>query len=180
VTAPSSPRTHPRKGVRVLRIVIGTVMAVLILAGVAAVTFMHAFGPRDGESIAHQRVDAAARSLQHRVAHPGAGVDAQTLAAPRFSGVPGATVEPYGWRGTTSDPDGARVDIRIRVSVQPQASRALFQPGVAGGSAQACFRFHVREGRASYRSITCPAHLPTTTPTPAVSSSATPAPSPSP
>jgi hypothetical protein len=47
----------------VLRVTVAIVMATLILVGVGAVTFMHAFGPRDGESIAHARVDMAAREL---------------------------------------------------------------------------------------------------------------------
>ncbi|MBF4560784.1 hypothetical protein ITJ43_01365 [Microbacterium sp. VKM Ac-2870] len=154
-----------------LRIVVGTVMAILILTGVATVTFMHAFGPRDGESIAHAQVDAAARTIQHRVSRPGPGVDAATLAATQFGDVAGATVEPYAWRGSTSDPDGARLDVRIKVSVQPEPSTRLFQPGVAAGSAQGCFRFHVREGRSSYRPIDCPATMSHSTPTPSESPS---------
>ena len=155
-------------------------MAVLILAGVTAVTFMHAFGPRDGESIAHARVDAAARELEHRLSRPGPGVDAQTLAATQFTDVADATVEPYAWRGSTSDPDGARVDVRIRTSVQPQPSRQLFQPGVAAGSATGCFRFHLREGHSGYRPIDCPSPMPTATPTPTTSASPSPSTSPSP
>lgn len=167
MSAPHTLPDHPRRSVRVLRIAVAIVMACLILFGVGAVTFMHAFGPRDGESIAHARVDMAARELAHRVDQPGPGVDAQTLAATQFSGsVAGADVQAYAWRGATSDADGARVDVRIRVSVQPQPSRELFQPGVAAGSATECFRFHVREGRASYRPMECPASGPSTAPTP--------------
>lgn len=178
--APSSQPEKPRTAVRVFRAVLAVVMATLILVGVGAVTFMHAFGPRDGESIAHARVDAAARAVQQRVARPGPAVDAQTLAATQFHDVGDARVQAYAWRGTTSDPDGARVDVRIVVSVQPQPSRELFQPGVAAGSAAECFRFHVREGRASYRPIECPSPVPTTTPAPQLPASPTPTPSPAP
>jgi len=163
-------------------------MATLILAGLATVTFMHAFGPRDGESIAHARADEAARALQQRLTPAGNDVDGATLAATRFTDAidgAGATVEPYSWRGATSDPDGARIDVRVRVSVQPQASRELFQPGVAAGSAQSCYRFHVHPTRVFYRPIDCPATFPTATPTgapaptPAASPTAgTPSPSP--
>lgn len=177
MSAPHTHREQPRKSVRVLRIAVAIVMATLILAGVGAVTFMHAFGPRDGESIAHARVDMAARELERRVNQPGPGVDAQTLAATQFTGaVAGADVQAYAWRGTTSDADGARVDVRLRVSVQPQPSRELFQPGVAAGSATECFRFHVRQGRSSYRPIECPASMPSATPTPQAPATAPPSP----
>lgn len=176
MSAPNTSPEQPSKAVRVLRVTVAIVMATLILVGVGAVTFMHAFGPRDGESIAHARVDMAARELQRRVNQPGPGVDAQTLAAAEFIGtVGGADVHAYSWRGSTSDPDGARIDVRVRVSVQPQPSRELFQPGVAAGSATECFRFHVRQGRSSYRPIECPASIPSSTPT--LSASAAPSPS---
>jgi len=183
VSAPLPPGERPATPLRLLRVGVGTVMVALILVGVATITFMHAFGPRDGESIAHARVDEAAHALQQRLTAAGGSVDAATLAAEKFTDVTGATVEPYSWRGTTSDPDGARVDVRIRVSVQPQASRELFQPGVAAGSAQGCYRYHVHPARVFYRPIDCPSPFPTATPepaTPSATASTSPSPSPSP
>jgi len=176
VTAPDPARTPQNAGLRVLRIALATIMAALIVAGVGAVTFMHAFGPRDGESIAHDRVDAAARALEHRLSAPHTATDAETLAATQFGDIGGSHIDAYAWRGTTSDADGARVDVAIRVDVGSQPSRELFQPGVAAGSAQECFRFHVRESRAWYRPIDCPDSIPPATPSASPTASASPAP----
>jgi hypothetical protein len=170
---------QPSKAVRVLRVTVAIVMATLILVGVGAVTFMHAFGPRDGESIAHARVDMARASSRRATSRAGCGC--QTLAAAEFIGtVGGADVHAYSWRGSTSDPTGTHRRPPARERPTATVPRTL-PAGVAAGSATECFRFHVRQGRSSYRPIECPASIPSSTPTPAArpSPSATPLPIPS-
>ncbi|MBF9335515.1 hypothetical protein G3N30_04475 [Microbacterium lacticum] len=161
----------PQSGARIAVTIVGVALGVVALASVGFVLLLVAIlSPRDGEAMARGQVEGRADAIEEHLGYWYESLDAETLAAWHFTSPDADTVRPFAWTGATDAPEGADVDVIIRIRVGSSSSGGWFAPSITPGSAEGCFRYHVRNTEyVSSRRIDCPpaaAHAPTPTPAP--------------
>lgn len=168
----SRPGRAPLSGGSVVLSVVGVAIGLVALVCVGFVVLLIVMlSPRDGAAIARGQVEHRAQAIEDHLGYWYESLDAETLAAWHFTSPDSEAARPFAWNGATDAPEGAQVDVIIRMSVGQSSSGGLFQASVTPGSAEGCFRYHVRNTEdVSYRRIDCPpsvsTHLPTPTPAP--------------
>ena len=139
-------------------------LAVLALTGCAT-----------GESVAADTVDRIAVELTDNLDSPVSRVrDAEWFAATFITplnseaGGRGSTVyaDTLAWSGSSGDESGARIEVRIRVDVEPKHAVGVGDSSYEQGSATKCFRYEVfrRPHPVTRQGINCPDNPEITTP----------------
>ncbi|MGF0118214.1 hypothetical protein ACQFYA_18115 [Promicromonospora sp. Marseille-Q5078] len=174
-------RRHPPWGfaARAVWWLVWTVLALLVLVVVLSAWWAHdVTTPDDGDGYAAELAERTAIGIADDVeGHYAEPLDAETLAQsavtePRLAGGDDAEYElqVLGWRGSSGDADGARIDLALSVHVASSSSGAIFGDSRAAGQATSCWhlvvRAHEHDDTADLDRFGCPDDVVEVTPDP--------------